>query len=131
MSPVVSPHPQEDQQEAEAGQSPSRAQRESRGEAESQLGLRNHPAGGLRETLAGPEERNQPGPLDLVQEREGGVGSQDGGELEVDLDHQRDPQLGVEVDVKVVFLVVRAGRVGHQGVGGGVEAVREGDGQRW
>ena len=67
----MSPDPEEEQEEAEGGESTSRAQGESRGETESQLGLRNHPAGGLRETLAGPEQRNQPGPSDLVQEREG------------------------------------------------------------
>ena len=75
---MVSPAPEEEEEEPEDCQGGGRPQREGRGEAESQLGLGDHPAGGLGESLAGPEQGNQPGPADLVQDGEGGVWPQDG-----------------------------------------------------
>ena len=126
-SPSPSPQPEDDQEEAEAEDSPGPPQAESPRQPQRQLGLGDHPVTRTVEALAGPEERHEAGGVDLVQDGEGEVRPQDGGQLEVDLDCEGDAELVVDVEVNVVFLIVGGGCVGQQGVGGGVEAVREGD----
>ena len=127
---LPSPQPEDDQEETEAKYGSSTAQTEGRGESECELGLGHNPVGGTIESLTGPEEGHEAGLVDLVEDGEGWVGAEDGGELEVDLDGERDAKLGVEVDVNVVFVIVWARSVGQQGVRGGVEAVGEGDCER-
>ena len=81
------------------------------------------------EALTGPEEGNQPGAVDLVEDGEGRVWLEDGGELEVDLHGHGNAERSVDVEEDVVEVLVRVGRLGEEGVGGGVETVREGDGE--
>ena len=79
------PEPDHKKAESQSQQSTSTAQTGHDWHLQRHLCVRDHPTVGLTEAFTGPEERDQSGGVDAVQEREAWVGSQHGRQLETNL----------------------------------------------